>query len=479
MYDVIIIGAGTAGLSALREVRKQTDNFLIVNDGPYGTTCARVGCMPAKALIESANAFHRRTHFDELGLRGADRLSVDRAAVLRRVRALRDRFVAGIVKVTDDLGEKSLSGRARFLAPTEIEVKGRRLQAKTFIIATGSRPIVPPEWRALGERILTSDTLFEQTTLPERIAVIGMGVIGCEIGQALARLGVAVTAFAAGEAIAGLADPVIAEQAAALLNQELTLHLRARAKVAPAGKHLRVTTGAGTGAGEMGGAVPVVEVDAVFAALGRTPNVDDLGLERLGVSLDERGMPPFDPQSLQITGLPIYFAGDVNGEWPVLHEASDDGYISGRNAPRAAAECFARRAPLAIVFTDPNIAVVGRRFDMLGPEDVVIGAVDFSQQGRSRMAAENRGRLHVYARKSDGRLVGAEMCAPRGEHLAHLLGLALSRRLTVHQLLGAPFYHPVFEEGLRTALRDCARQLEGAPVSDLANCGPVGAEALD
>jgi dihydrolipoamide dehydrogenase len=468
MYDVIIIGAGTAGLSALREVRRQTDNFLIVNDGPYGTTCARVGCMPSKALIESANAFHRRTHFDELGIGGADRLTVDRAQVLRRVRALRDRFVAGVLKATDDVGARSVAGRARFAAPDAIEVEGRRLRAKTFIIATGSRPIVPPEWRTLGDRILTSDTLFEQTALPDSMAVIGMGVIGCEIGQALARLGVAVTAFTAGDGLVGLRDPAVANQAAVLLRQELTLHTHARAQVEAHGERLRVHAGPRS-----------VEVDAVFAALGRTPNVDDLGLERLGAPLDASGMPPFDPESLQIDGLPIYFAGDVNAQWPVLHEAADDGYISGYNASRAASVCFQRRAPLAIAFTDPNIAVVGRRFDTLDPEDTVIGAVDFSDQGRARVAAENRGLLRVYTRKSDARLLGAELCAPRGEHLAHLLALAASRKLTVHQLLAAPFYHPVFEEGLRTALRDCARQLGGAPVSDLANCGPVGVEALD
>src|SRR5262245_63785560 len=100
-YDVVIIGAGTAGLSALREVRKQTQNFLIVNDGPYGTTCARVGCMPSKALIESARAFHRRVDFGELGLVGGERVSVDLPKVLERVRRLRDDFVAGTVEITD------------------------------------------------------------------------------------------------------------------------------------------------------------------------------------------------------------------------------------------------------------------------------------------------------------------------------------------------------------------------------------------
>ena len=468
MYDVAIIGAGTAGLAALREIRKQTDNFVIVNDGPYGTTCARVGCMPSKALIESANAFHRRTHFAELGLLGADALSADLPAVLRRVRTVRDRFVGGITKITDELGNRNIAGRARFVAPDAIDVNGRRLRSQTFIIATGSRPIVPDDWKHFGERVLTSDTLFEQETLPKRLAVVGLGVIGCEMAQALARLGLEVTAFGAGAGLAGLQDPIVTAQATSLLGAEFAVRLHERAQLEIQGERLRVHAGAHS-----------VVVNTVVAALGRRPNVDDLGLEHLGVQLDQQGMPPFNPQSLQIEGLPIYFAGDVNGEWPVLHEASDDGYISGYNALTKAPACFQRRTPLAVAFTDPNIAVIGRRFDALDRNDAVIGAVDFARQGRARVAAENRGVLRVYARKSDARLLGAELCAPRGEHLAHLLALAVSQRLTVHQLLGTPFYHPVFEEGVRTALRDCARQLSTAPVSDLANCEPIGATALD
>jgi len=102
-HDVIIIGAGTAGLAALREVRKRTESFLIVNDGAYGTTCARVGCMPSKALIEAAHAFERRKSFEAFGISGAEALEVDVAAVLRRVRKLRDDFVAGVLKATNEL----------------------------------------------------------------------------------------------------------------------------------------------------------------------------------------------------------------------------------------------------------------------------------------------------------------------------------------------------------------------------------------
>src|SRR5688500_14567493 len=114
-FDVVIVGAGTAGLAALREVRKRTQNFILINDGAWGTICARVGCMPSKTLIEAANAFHRRHAFEEFGIRKAASLTIEIPAVLQRVRRLRDDFVASTLKMTDALGERAISGHARLL----------------------------------------------------------------------------------------------------------------------------------------------------------------------------------------------------------------------------------------------------------------------------------------------------------------------------------------------------------------------------
>jgi dihydrolipoamide dehydrogenase len=117
-YEVVIVGAGSAGLAALREVRKRTQDFLLVNDGHWGTTCARVGCMPSKVLIEAANAYHRRGAFEEFGIRGAGGLSVDLPAVLRRVQRLRDGFVKGTLAATDNLGERAIAGLAQSGRPS-------------------------------------------------------------------------------------------------------------------------------------------------------------------------------------------------------------------------------------------------------------------------------------------------------------------------------------------------------------------------
>ncbi|MGP1628918.1 MAG: dihydrolipoyl dehydrogenase [Giesbergeria sp.] len=467
-YDAIIIGAGTAGLAALSEVRKRTDNFLIVNDGPYGTTCARVGCMPSKLLIEAANAYHRRHSFGEFGIRGSDKLSVDFPAVMQRLRALRDDFVAGTVRVTDALGERSLAGRARLLGPDCVEVNGKRLQSRAIVIATGSYPIVPEPWQSFGERLLTTDTLFEQDRIGPRLGVIGLGPVGAEMAQALARLGVEVSAFASQDLVGGLSDPDINTVLRKALAADMQLHTGAEARLEAAEGAIAITSG-GTR----------TVVDQVLVAVGRRPHVRGLGLESLGVPLDERGMPKFDAGSTQVADLRVFIAGDVNNHRPLLHEAADEGHIAGMNAVANEVRCYERRAHLSIVFTDPEVAVVGASAASLEHRGFETGSVDFTNQGRARAGQKNKGRIALYADRADGTLLGAELCAPAGEHLAHLLGLAISRSLSVHDLLAMPIYHPVLEEGLRTALRDVSRKLPGRRASDLAHCAPLGAPALE
>ncbi len=455
--DVIIIGAGTTGLTALREVRKRSERFIIVNDGPYGTTCARNGCMPSKLLVEAANAFHRRLVFEEFGIRGGAALTADIPAVLHRVRALRDSFVGYTLQATEELGERSIAGRARLLGPNRIEVDRRELTADRIIIATGSRPIVPKPWHAFGDRVLTTDTLFEQADLGRRIAVVGMGAIGVEMAQALSRLGIEVTGFDSGHRLAGLTDESVNATLGALLRQEFAIHCGSAAELfeAPDGIGIRSNESH-------------VVVDQVIAAIGRRPNIDDLGLESLGVALDAHGMPPVDPHTMQIGDLPVFLAGDANGQLPLLHEAADEGYIAGVNAFATKPVGFVRRPPLAIVFADPNVAVVGKRLSELDPAATVSGAVDFDNQGRARAAQRNHGRICLYANQRSGLLLGAEMCAPAGEHMVHLLALAIERALTVNDLLRMPFYHPVLEEGLRTALRKLAAQLQPPAATELA-----------
>src|SRR5574340_1311327 len=192
--DVAIIGAGSAGLTATSTVRRYTDSFVLIDGGELGTTCARVGCMPSKVAIQVAEDLHRRTVFEREGIAGGDALSVDVPVALEHVRDLRDVFVDQVLATSiDQMGDEFIEANARFLEPTLLEVGDARIRAKKIIIATGSTPTVPRAWEAFGDRIVTTDTFFELDDLPQSVAVIGLGVIGLELGQTLQRLGVKVT----------------------------------------------------------------------------------------------------------------------------------------------------------------------------------------------------------------------------------------------------------------------------------------------
>jgi dihydrolipoamide dehydrogenase len=179
--------------------------------------------------------------------------------------------------------------------------------------------------------------------------------------------------------------------------------------------------------------------------------------------LSESGLPEFSRETLQLGDAPIFIAGDANAAWPLLHEAADDGRLAGQNAAAyPEVSQWQRRAPMAVVFTDPQVARAGLAYRQLPENRAVTGYVSFENQGRSRVMLKNKGALRLYAHVPDGRLLGAEMAGPAMEHIAHLLAWSVQQKLTIAQMLDMPFYHPVIEEGLRTALRDAARNLAQA-----------------
>lgn len=448
--DVAIIGAGSAGLYALGQVRKGTDNWVLINGGELGTTCARVGCMPSKAAIQVAEDFHRRKVFDRLGIEGMESLSVDVEEAMEHVRDLRDIFVDRVLEgSTDEMGEEFMEGYARFIEPTVLDVEGQRVRARRVVIATGSRPWVPESWNAFRDRVITTDDLFELENLPKSVAVIGLGAIGLEMGQALARMGVEVTGIDKAETVAGLDDAVASRVAADLIGAEFPLWLGTEPRIEPEGDGLRVTCGERS-----------VTVERVLAAMGRVPNVDKLGLDKLGVELDGRGVPVHDPHTMQVGDLPVFMAGDVTGTRPILHEAGDEGRIAGYNAVHETPVAFRRRVRLAITFCDPNIAVVGQTLGELDPRRIVIGEMQLGPVGRALIMAKNKGVIRLYVDKSDGRVLGGTLVSAKAENLGHLLAWSVQQGLTVRDLIGMPFYHPTIEEALQAALYDAKGKLD-------------------
>lgn len=482
--DVLVLGAGTAGLNARRGAETAGASVLMVDPGPFGTTCARVGCMPSKLLIAAADAAHHVASAEGFGVH-AGPVRVDGKAVMRRVQAERDRFAGRIIAETEDheRAGRVLRGLARFDGPqsavvTAADGSETRVTFRAAVIATGSAPFVPPPLRALpawpAGPLLDNTSVFELPDLPRSLLVVGAGVIGVELGQAMARLGVQVTIIGVGGGFAGIVDQRVREAAIAAIGAELDLHLDAPLELAEA----LADGGARAVFVDRDGQRRDHRYDLVLGAAGRRANVTRLGLDAAGVALDRNGVPTaLDPMTLQLGDSPLFLAGDVNDLHPLLHEAADDGRSAGQNAARfPELTAVPRRTPLGIVFADPNIGFAGQRGGQLDDSAVCMGEVRFDDQGRARVMRQARGLLRIWGDRRTGTLLGAEFVGPRMEHVAHLLAWAIQQRLTVAQALEMPFYHPVIEEGLRTALQQLAKNLRFAPpVGQPCNCVTPGA----
>ena len=448
--DVAILGAGSAGLFALSQVKRETDNYVLINGGELGTTCARVGCMPSKVLIQVAEDFHRKSIFEREGIDGAEELSIDIPAAMEHVQDLRDVFVDRTLGVTDELDETHLiDGYAKFVSNDTVEVNGEQIKAKSIIIATGSTPVIPSAWQDFADDVVTTDEFFELEDLPESMAVIGLGSIGLEIGQSLHRMGVKVVGVDQLETVAKLEDEEVNRLAVAVIGKEFPLWLGQAAILEKIDNGIQVTAGENQQV-----------VDKVLASLGRKPNLDNLNLQATDIKLGANGIPLYDPLTMQIGDLSIYIAGDVNADRPLLHEAGHEGRVAGYNAVHHPLEKFKRKVALGITFCEPNIATAGAQLSELNEEDIAIGEIQFSPVGRALIMGKNRGLLRLYVRKSDGLLLGACMCCVKAENLAHLISWSIQSGMSVFDMLKMPFYHPVIEEALQAALYNVLAQLE-------------------
>jgi len=471
--DVAVIGAGTAGMVAYQRARRATDRIVLIEGDQYGTTCARVGCMPSKLLIAAAERAHQVRQAEAFGVLPGD-VRIDGPAVMARVREERDRFVAPVVRSMESLPEEHrLMGHARFVDSHRLVVGDHtEVTAGRIVIATGSRPNIPGILKEAKDRLVVNDDVFDWRDLPSSVAVFGPGVIGVELGQALSRLGVKVRMFGVSGGIGGIQDEKVREYALDTFREEFAISPKADTR-----RVERIEEGVRISWSE-GGEEHQQTFDYLLAATGRRPNIDHLDIQNAGIDLDERGMPVFDPFTLRCGDSHIFIAGDVNNDRPLLHEAADEGRIAGDNAGAwPEVRTGRRKTPMAVVFTEPQIASVGLNIHQVDERCqgcFAVGEVSFEDQGRSKVIGKNRGLLRVYGEHGSGLFMGAQMFGPAAEHLAHLLAWCVQKRMTVSEMLEMPFYHPVIEEGLRTAIKDLSKKLRIGPEpgEGCMDCGP-------
>lgn len=456
-FDVVIIGAGTAGQSAYAQVSKHTNKVLVVNAGPWDTTCARVGCMPSKLLIAAAKHAHLSETAQVFGV--INQTVIDRKAVMQRVREWRDYFAGHAQKAVDQWpAAHKKQGKAKFIDATTLQVGEEIIHSKAIIVATGSIPRVPASWQAaLKDRLLTSDSIFNLAELPSSIIVVGTGAIGIELAQALSLLGVEVSLIGTHDTVGGLTSPELRQQATGLItqnmryicntnieqvyldNDQVLLHYRDQPTASVHGiQHSDQLC-----------------ADYLLVAIGRDSKLSDLGLEHVDARFANTTNIRQHDQTMQLDDLPIFIAGDVVSQHALQHEANYAGRIAGINAAQYPdMQHFAPYAGLSIVFSSPQMAIAGQSFAALTQAGTafICSEISYESQGRAIIENKNEGSIHLYGCPHSLKLLGAELLVHDAEHLAHLLAWAIQQHMTVDDLLAMPFYHPVVEEGLRTAL---------------------------
>ena len=457
VYDVVIIGAGTAGQTAYSQAIKYSNNILVINDGKWDTTCARVGCMPSKLLIEAAKRAHKSHTADEFGIHNTTQ--IDGAQVMQRVQQKRDYFAGHAQAVVDAWpSAHKLQGRASFVDANTLKVGEQLIHTKATVIATGSTPVVPDGWyEKLQGKLLTSDSVFELPTLPKSLGVIGTGAIGIELAQAFARLGVQVHVFARKNLLGGLSSPELRQQATDLIAQDLNLISNSAVQdVALVGDNVQITHSVNNQAATL-------DVEYILYATGRSANLAGLNLQGIASKYTGKLTPYINEQTRQLDQLPIFVAGDVAESRALQHEAAYAGRVAGMNAARYPhIEALKPYTPLGIVFSDPQMATAGQGYEQLTNSDIEFrsSSVSFQRQGRATVMAENKGGIQLYGCPTSRKLLGAELLTTEAEHMAHLLAWSIQQGMTVDQLLTMPFYHPVLEEGLRSAITRLKRELD-------------------
>ncbi|MCK5709102.1 MAG: dihydrolipoyl dehydrogenase, partial [Deltaproteobacteria bacterium] len=361
--DVAVIGAGTSGMVAYRKAGEHTENVVLIEGGQYGTTCARVGCMPSKLLISAADAAHLIKEAPDFGIYPNGEPTVDGVKVMERVRSERDRFVGFVLDSIQSIpSQNKRRGYARFIDDNTLLVDDHTtIEAASVVIATGSSPSILPMFKEVGERVIVNDDVFYWDDLPSSVVVFGAGIIGLEIGQALHRLGVRTKILSKFGLVGPLNHPEIIEYADKTFREEFYIDTDSDVLgVKKIGNEVEVVFK------DLDGVLQNETFDYLLAATGRTPNVKNLGLENTGLALDERGVPVFDRFTLQCGNSSIFIAGDADNDLPLLHEAADEGRIAGENAAKfPEVHSGLRTAPLTVVFTEPQIALVGNSYNQL------------------------------------------------------------------------------------------------------------------
>ncbi len=443
-YNLLVIGAGSAGLVSAYIAATVKSRVGLIEKGAMGGDCLNTGCVPSKALLRTARLLAEANDSQRYGVRGMT-ADFNFADAMERVQRVISRIAPhdSIERYTA-LGVEVITGEAKVVSPWEVEVDGRRLSARSLIIATGARPLVPPIPGLEATQYLTSDTVWGLRDLPRRLLVLGGGPIGCELAQAFARFGSDVTIVEMASRLLGREDADAAELVASKLESE-------GVRVATGHKALRVE-GSGDGGRlvcERDGMQVSFEYDALLLALGRSANVEGFGLEALGVRLNERKT--IEADAMLRTNFPnILVCGDVTGPYQFTHVASHQAWYATVNALLAPWWSFKvdyRVIPWA-TFTDPEVARVGLSEDEATEQEIQVEVTRYALDDLDRAIADgaDAGFVKVLTAPGKDRILGATIV---GSHASEMLAefvLAMKHGIGLNKLLGTIHIYPTMAE---------------------------------
>ena len=456
-YDVLIIGAGQAGVPLARRLAKEGRRTALAERRHLGGSCVNFGCTPTKAVIASARIAHLARRANEFGVT-VSTVSVDFAAVIRRARDIVGKSVHCVGEGLEDAGATILRGHARFTggdvkAGFTLVVGDTPVTADQVVLDTGTRTALPPIDGLHEIPFLHAGNWLASDDLPEKLVIAGGGYIGLEMAQFYRRCGSEVCVVACGEQVADKEDPDVAAELQRLLEAEgITFHTDHHVTAVrrqPDGT-LAVTLRDDHGDSTH----PATHL---FIATGRRPNTDDLGLDAVGVALDDKGNVEVD-ERLATTTQGIWAAGDVRGGPLFTHAAWDDHRVLESQLLEDGARTTKGRIIPYAIFTDPELGRVGLSerdaTKQHGEANIKVARFDLKKNGRAHATGEPAGFIKLIADRRDDRLLGAAVLGVEGAELVTPYVVLMNSGATLEAVCRAVFIHPTLGEAVQSAVSE-------------------------
>lgn len=444
-FDLIVIGSGPGGYHAAIRAASLGLKVACVERGDIGGVCLNVGCIPTKALLNVAHTLEAGAHARDFGVSfGAP--SIDLAAMETWKARIVGRLTGGVKALLKGAKVEVVVGEARFVAPHTLQVADSRLAANTFIVATGSRPIVIPGFEPDGERIVDSTGALLLSEIPPRFMALGGSAIGLEFADIYAALGSEVTVVEMMDRIVPGADADASAQLAAAL-RDRGIRIKTGTKAL---SQKRVAGGIEVMLQAKDGSQQTQLVDKLLVAVGRVPNGHGLGLEAIGVTVDARGFVPTS-DTLQTDVPHIYAIGDVTRGPLLAHKAMKEGLVAAEHA--AGKKVAYDTLVPAVIYTNPELASVGMTEQEARDAgfEVRIGNFPLAASGRALTMGVKQGMVKLIGDARSDLLLGAHIVAPGAGDLIAEMTLAMEMGATLEDIASTQHPHPTLAEGMMEA----------------------------